>query len=213
VSSRARFTLRCLAVALAAHACGGQTVTSEGSSGGTSGGFAGHGTGGSAGAEDGGTGGLDAAIGGSGAGGVDAGGSGGSAASGGFGAFGGSGSGVQCGNQTCPSYLLGGSVELSGCCFVEGECGILVDESIPIFVLSPGCHAILPIGPTTSDAECPPMGEFTNPVTGQFKPFSSCCQPSDGTCGIAADLTWAGGPNIGCIDPGMPWSGKPCSTD
>jgi hypothetical protein len=171
---------------------------SGGAYGGYGGGYGGFGAGG---------GGYGGGFGGYGAGG---GGFGGYAAAGGSGAVGGYGGGFPCGDE-CGSYLLGGILEVPPCCDANGACGIFFDGGVSSIIgLPSGCY---PIGqPGMETPECPSL-YFTNPLTGEPAEFPGCCESKDGTCGIMVDLTSAQGPNLGCIDPGMPSSQQLCGTD
>lgn len=122
---------------------------------------------------------------------------------GGYGAYGGSsfgGSGAvgPCFGE-CPSYQLGGIIEMSACCTTPDVCGGYISSTIgSIISLSEGCYPTNQ--PGNFDPSCP-SHTFINPIDGSQATYQGCCRAT-GTCGIDVDLTSAQGPYLGCSDPG-----------
>ena len=107
---------------------------------------------------------------------------------------GGSG-GLPCGG--CPSYKLGGLIEMKACCPVAGGCGSLVDNTIgSLLGLKSGCYPANQ--PGTPDPSCPPV-VFTNPLDGGPSGYPGCCGSTTGTCGASVNIMSVGGPDFGCV--------------
>lgn len=122
--------------------------------------------------------------------------------------YGGTGAVGSCFDE-CPSYKLGGLIDMQACCGPDEACGAYVDPTIgSITTLTEGCYPLNQPGPI--DNHCPSK-LFINPIDGQPTEFPGCCRPS-GLCGIQVDLTTAEGPYLGCSDPGTSSGSEPCGS-
>jgi MYXO-CTERM domain-containing protein len=140
----------------------------------------------------------DAAAGAGGTAGSDAGaaGSGGTVADASTDGSGGFAGSLTCGNKTCDGWTIGGLVTIPPCCTgpQDQKCGALITSQVAAYGVPEGCHEIDQPGNTA--CACPDMQTPLMDLPG-------CCRNASSTCGVFADLSGLGGPNMGCVDPSL----------
>lgn len=100
----------------------------------------------------------------------------------------------------CPSYKIGGLLDMPACCLNTGACAVSVVPGVGALIgLNQGCYPTNQ--PGSLDPSCPSL-VYTNPLDGGLASHPGCCRASTGTCGAWVDVSSINGPTLGCTDFG-----------